>query len=132
MRGDFKDHCMKAWSFQGRRKDLILQLMGDTGQENALGKMMLGKITWQWYRQDGLEGKQTEAQRSVIGRGPKLISRQQEGKGERICNRLWVTEEMLQGEERMADRVRRCQRQEGGMELGDGSEHSDNEFCLAC
>lgn len=38
VKGDLKDHCMKAWSFQGRRKDLILQLMGDTGRRMPWGK----------------------------------------------------------------------------------------------
>lgn len=79
----------------------------------------------------GLE-ENRQRQRSVIGRGPKLISRQQarrkRGKG---FNRLWVTDEMLQGRNGWQTGGRRCQRQEGGDGVGRWIwNEGDNEFVL--
>lgn len=52
------------------------------GQENDPGKMMLRKIALAMVWTGRIRGK-IEAERSVTGRGPKLVSWQQEGKGEK-------------------------------------------------
>ena len=134
MKGDLKDHCMKAWSFQAKKKGLDLAADGRhrrlTGRRMPLGKWRWGRSCWQWCGQDGLEGKEREAQRPVIGRGPKLVLRQQEGKGEKDSTGFGWPMRCFRG--RMDGRLSEAQSETGRWD-GVGRwiwNEGDNEFCF--